>query len=274
MPALPDGSDAIFVHGILPRSGTNFLHELLCLHPDCGSTGPIYESWFLHFADSIDRFVESAYARWNPDWGIDASIKEQLWADLGAGLLAFLERALRTDPRNPPGARRLVNRTPQVTHLGHFFRLFPRARLVILVRDGRDLVESFVRSFGGEYEPVMRKWAGAARTVVEFDAQQRGGRSRIVRYEELCRALEPTLRELFGFLDLDPARYDFAAAARAPVLGSSTFRGGAAEPHWTPLAPTAEFKPLERSLDWPADRLALFESIAGEWARALGYSAR
>ena len=33
--------DTIFIQGILARSGTNFLHELLTAHPDCGSTGAL-----------------------------------------------------------------------------------------------------------------------------------------------------------------------------------------------------------------------------------------
>jgi hypothetical protein len=268
--------DTIFIQGILARSGTNHLHELLIAHPDCCSTGRLPENFFLLFADQLQRYVESVAGRWKPDWDLDPAAREELLEGLGDGLISFLDRQRQADPRNRGARYRMVARTPHVGNLHLFFKLFPSARLIVLVRDGRDLVESFVRSFKVEYEPVMRKWAEAAQTIIEFDRAHRGGpfQYTIVRYEDLVSALEPSLRGLLAFLGLDAARYDFTAAAAAPVIGSSTFRGGAPDVHWDPVPKTADFNPLDRSREWPADRTAQFNSIAGDYLLHFGYSPR
>ena len=42
-------ANPIFILGITPRSGTNFLQDILCFHPDCGA-GPVREYFLLHYA--------------------------------------------------------------------------------------------------------------------------------------------------------------------------------------------------------------------------------
>ena len=263
--------DAIFIQGILARSGTNFLYELLALHPDVAPSGPVQENFFLLASDRLEAYVDATMARWKPEWGIAPDSRERLWESIGDGLIAFLERDAR-----PDGARwRLLARTPHVHNLHNFARLWPKARLVILVRDGRDLVESFARSFNTEREPIMQRWADGAREIVEFErAFADRARFTIVRYEDLHANTEAELRKLLAFLALDPARYDFSRALAAPVIGSSTFTGGRGGVHWDPVAKTDEFKPLERSADWPPALLAEFERVAGEYARRFGYKTR
>ena len=75
------------------------------------------------------------------------------------------------------------------------FQLFPQARLLILVRDGRSVVESTVKSFGTSYELSMQRWAEAARIILEFQKnnQNKSGNFLIVRYEDLLDNLEKEL---------------------------------------------------------------------------------
>ena len=274
--AMALAKDTIFIQGILARSGTNYLHELLLLHPDCCTTGPVQENFFLLSADHLGRYADAVAERWKPEWQLDASIKASLLEGLGDGLIAFLDRQRQLDPRNRGARYRMVARTPHVGNLPWTFRLFPRARLIVLVRDGRDLVESFVRSFAADYPTVMQQWADAAKIIVDFERAHHGSGARylIVRYEDLVTSTEAELRRVLGFLGLDAERYDFAAASAAPVIGSSTFRGGAPALHWAPVAKTADFNPLARALDWPADRNAQFNSLAGDYLAHFGYSPR
>ena len=263
----PRCADPIFIHGILPRSGTNFLSDLLRLHPDCArAREPVDEDLFLAHSDHLVRFVHDVSAAWDPMWGSFADISEQLFAHLGDGLLSFL----RVDPN-----RRLVTKSPSVARLHRFFTFFPTARLLILVRDGRSVVHSATRSLTADwdFERSCRKWADAARTIANFQ-QSESGRSdrwRIVRYEDLVEDTEGQLRSILEFLALDVHRYDFEAARQLPVRGSSTFGRQDGKTHWRPVAKNDTFAPTERWRSWPADQMRRFEWLAGKEQVALGY---
>ena len=63
-------ADPIFIHGILPRSGTNFLWDLLLLHPDCcRGREPVNEDLFLDQSDHLVAFSDAVRAIWDPRWG-------------------------------------------------------------------------------------------------------------------------------------------------------------------------------------------------------------
>lgn len=75
-----------------------------------------------------------------------------------------------------------------IFHAGFRLRLFPRAYLLILVRDRRAVVESKVRTTNGDFESAVRQWAEAAGTIVRFDETTRGSGFRylIVKYDFTC----------------------------------------------------------------------------------------
>jgi protein-tyrosine sulfotransferase len=259
--------DPIFVLGIMPRSGTNYLHDLLCLHPDCAAARePIHEDLFLQHADHLLAFVSAVRGAWDPAWGeFDDAVPGQLQAALGDGLISFLWE---------DGDRRLVTKSPSVRNLRFFFTLFPRARLLILVRDGRSAVQSSMATFGWDFDTAAHLWAEGAEEVRRFDRANRGlGLPyRVVRYEDLVDDLEPALLEILAFLDLDPNCFDFASARHLPVRGSSAFFGpGRTMVNWDPVARSAAFAPKERWRDWDPALLQRFEWIAGDQLRYFGY---
>lgn len=257
----------IFVHGILPRSGTNFLWDLLLLHPDCAAPrAPVREDLFLAHSDPLAAFVRQVRASWDPAWGtFDAGIEAQLAAGIGDGLLSFL-----TSDRG----RRLVTKSPSVAGLPRFFDFFPDARLVILVRDGRAVAQSAMRTFGWSFERAAHEWRDAADIIQRFeeDQQPRDAQWRRVRYEDLVDAPEAQLRPLLDFLQLDPSRYDFAAARRLPVRGSSVFGRRAEGVHWDAIAKDESFRPTERWHDWTVPQTQRFDWIAGARLAYFGYA--
>lgn len=256
----------IFIHGITPRSGTNFLSGLLRAHPDCGAPSPVWEDNLLVHAEHLERYVEAVTNSWLPEWGSISELKSELWSGLGTGLVGFL--AARSAPR------RVVTKTPRVLQLSHFPSLFPQASLLILVRDGRSVVESSVRSFDSFRDHAIHGWAQGAKIVREFDLAEREGplRYRIVHYENLVENLEPTLRGILSFLDLDADRYDFIKAQDHPVVGSSTMRKKSSDSiHWEGARADADFNPLERYAHWSRWNHARFNWVAADGLRALGY---
>jgi protein-tyrosine sulfotransferase len=257
----------IFVHGIAPRSGTNHLLNLLCVHPDCAPPSPIWEDHLLTHVPHLDAYVEAVTGSWDPGWEGSAELGATLLEALGDGITRFL--ADRAD------APRVVTKTPRVDNLARFGALFPRACLLILLRDGRAVVESGSRTFGWFRDAAIHDWADAARDIVDFDAAERGGalRYRVVRYEELVARPEKCLQEILGFLGLDVARYDFERAASLPVRGSSTFGRSAGDRiHWDGAERGADFDPIGRFRHWSRWQHARFNWIAGDALRELGYT--
>ena len=263
-------SAPIFIQGILPRCGTNLLFNLLRLHPDCEVPDPVWEDFSLETADMLVDYARTTYELWarNPNWGVYEALEGEFLRSLGGGVLSFLRA-------HAPG-RRLVTKTPSVKNLDAFFDLFPDAYLLIVVRDGRDVVESSARSFGWDRDEVTRKWAEAARTILTFDRAHGGAgvRHTIVRYEDLSQDMEGTLSPVLDFVGLDVAAYDFDAARNLPVYGSSTFRGGANQVHWEPVARTRDFKPVRRWAGWDRRQHERFNATAGDLLPAFGYEPR
>jgi hypothetical protein len=260
-------ADSIFIHGILPRSGTNFLWDLLLLHPECApAIDPVREDLFLEHSDHLVAFTEAVRASWDPRWGdFPPELPDRLHAALGQGLVSFL----RTDAE-----RRLVSKSPSVLNLDRFFTFFPDACLLLLVRDGRSVAQSCMDTFGWEFERAARSWADAADEIVRFRETHahRRGQWCLVRYEDLVDDLEAEMLRVLGFVGLDPTAYDFDAARDLPVRGSSVHRGpDPSSVHWNPVPKDATFAPKDRWRSWSPDVMERFAWIAGEQMAALDY---
>jgi hypothetical protein len=259
-------ADPVFIHGVLGRSGTNFLWNLLLLHPDCGrAREPVNEDMFLEHSDHLVRFVENVRSSWDPIWGtFGPDLPDRLYEGLGEGLVAFLWSDRE---------RRLVSKSPTVTHLDRFFSFFPWARLLVLVRDGRSVVQSAMDTFGWDFDRACRAWADGAHAIHRFQQSSvRPDRWRMVRYEDLIDNMEGELRGIFEFLRLDATRYDFEAARNLPVRGSSAFGRRGDVVHWDAVAKDQSFAPKERWRSWSPAQLERFHWLAGDQLVRFGYA--
>lgn len=260
-------ADPIFILGIMPRSGTNYLRNLICLHPACApSRTPISEDFFLEPSDLLLAYTWQVRKRWDPMWGVfDDELMRRFSESLGDGLISFLWK---------DRGRRLVAKTPSVQHIERFFTLFPRARLLILVRDGRSVVQSCMSTFGWEFDRAARNWASAADEIHRFLETERPQTERylLVRYEDLLDDLKRTMLEILRFTQLDDEAFDLRAASELPVRGSSSYFGsGRDSVHWEPVARGPDFDPKERWRSWSPDLHERFEWIAGGQLRYFGY---
>jgi|SRR5579864_1335368 len=280
----------IFILGIAPRCGTNYLHDLIRMHPDCDSGSSVLEEDHLVAnARLLMKYVDGVSRRWNRALGANELQFEKaaLAKGLGQGLMTFLRDQLERRKQlagNKGGAgslRRLVTKTPSVKNLELFSRLFPESPLLILVRDGRSVVESSAKTFNHPHGYAAREWARAARIILDFQSQNPGSKHLLVRYEDLYCNLETELRRIFAYLKLDPASYDYSAAANLPVRGSSTFRGQptsyhvswvAEGIHWQPVQKPQSFNPVERWAGWTRAKHERFNWLAGEPLERFGYA--
>ncbi len=254
----------IFVLGMLQRTGTNHLWDLFGLHPDTELLVPVFEDHLLRCSDPLVSYVAEVERFWSPEWDVPASEAADLLAALGDGILSWVQG---------DSDRRVVTKMPSVERAERFFDLFPGCPLVLLIRDGRSVCESGVKSFGWSYERAFRRWAAAADIVLEvLNRFSDDPRVVLVRYEDLVDDEAAAMRRLCAAVGLDAERYPYELIEALPVRGSSTLRTQAgSEIHWTPIERTSSFDPRRRFAEWDEHRHRRFAEVAGAQQRALGY---
>jgi len=278
-----DDMNYVFVLGIMPRSGTHYLRNLLCLHPECVESA-LPEDGLVARSNILMNYVTANYQGWEYVGDLpEIEANELLAEELGQGVLSFLKKArCRAIERNvlPPamhglkqGAKYMIAKTPLVNNLKNFFSLFPKEKLLVLVRDGRSIVESNNVSFGVNREEAIREWATAARHIFnmkkKWDAE--GRQFLIVKYEELYQNTDREMKNILTFLGLDADKYDFDKALNVPVVGSSVFKRNGGEVHWNPVEKTSEFNPINRSAGWTRWQHERFNWLAENELTLFGY---
>lgn len=256
----------ILILGMYHRSGTNFLWDLLQCHEGIEAS-PISEDYVVFEADRLTRFAEAVSRQWSSAWGIDPEEeRRRLVRSLGWGIKRFFAETVK------PG-KRAVLKTPTVANVDLVFEVFPAAQVLLLVRDGRDVVESSLRSFGGGFERTLQRWKRNAHRIVRFLDSPTADESRylLVRYEDLWRRTEREMRRILRFLGEDVYLYDYERALSLPVRGSSTYRGRRQRLHWEPVPRSGDFQPIGRWSEWGMFRRQRFRWVAGEELRRLGY---
>jgi hypothetical protein len=262
-PAVASTPAPVFIGGA-QRSGTTLLRVMLDSHPAIAA-GPE-----LHLAAALAsrrrapwrRLSEqlAAYPWWStvatPAPTRDPAAQREL---VEALMRAYLERT---------GKRRWVEKTPSnVFHFVYLRRLYPEARFVHCVRDGRDAVCSLLGTtwFRPRWRPralaATLKWLLAVR-IGRASARRLAGAYLEVRYESLVDDPERTLRAVLEFVG---ESWDDA------VLGFH------AHPHdWTDGGQQVT-RPISSSSvgrwqrDMPRRQQLLFRLLAGRTLARLGY---
>lgn len=168
---------------------------------------------------------------------------------------------------------RYADKTPMhVLHLRRLGRMFPEARFVHVVRDGRDVAVSYRSVDWGPrtVEAAAIRWRRNVRRGRRDGERLGPGRYREVRYEDLVADPASVLPELCHFLDLpwDEEMLHHHDRA-ADVIASTRFP----DAHRRVLLPaTPGLRDWRREMTG-AD-VARFESIAGGLLAELGYEVR
>jgi len=271
-------SEPFFIVGA-HRSGTTLLRFMLNSHPR------LYlppESEFIPalFGGAPERPLSRAAARrrlrrifrlrFAREWMGGPPTLEDLLPGVDAVMPAQLIDALYTAYCRLHGAERWGDKTPTYTsHMDLLGRLFPDARFVHLVRDGRDVALSVLATWGDRVHVDLvfaaRTWVRRVGDARRSAAAVDGTRYLELRYEDLVS---------------DPAR-ELRAVSR--FLGE-TFHPDMLEPHRMARRSVADGSfhdavrhPVssERVARWrsamSARDLRIFEALAGATLRELGY---
>jgi len=258
------------------RSGTTLLRVVLDRSPGIAIPD---ESFFVpllarRHRGSVDaaRFLDDlSRIPTIRDWGLGtADVAPRVRDGMSAGeAIAAVYEAYAAKAGKP----RWGDKTPMyMRHLSLLEGLFPQARYVHLIRDGRDAGLSFLEMPEGTF---TRTWAHP-RTLAEFACLwrtevssaralgRRVGSSRYheVRYERLVATPEEVVRTICSFAEIpfEPGMLDYVGAADV-----------AEKPHQRRLRqpPTTGLRSWRH--DSPADDVRSFEAVAGDLLAELGY---
>lgn len=256
---------ALFIHGIMPRTGTVYVGELLRLHPDLhGLPRQLWELPLVQLSDHVLK-LQRAFVRIY-DQNADKMGESDFLGIFGAGMLEYLQAA------TPPGKRMLI-KVPSVQYLHYFPVMYPGQHLLVLVRDGRDVVQSTVRTWPQILFPfACRRWRRAAEMVAGYDADHRDQTSGywLARFEDAMLDPEGFVREACRRFRLDVTRYPFDRIASIDVRGSSQLKQQG-KVTWSPKARPPGFSPIGYWPGWSRGRKRTFKRIAGQALMTLGY---
>ena len=293
----PPDPPAPFVVGV-GRSGTTLLRMMLDAHPQLAIPPET------HF---VPRLIGAAEAwRVTPERLLDVVVNDphRRWGDFGISEEEYLER-LREIPRvnqadpvraffrlyaEKVGKQRWGDKTPgYLSRMRRIKRTLPEARLVHVIRDGRDVALSWNRRLaqreGKEPVPVERlaqRWRRQI-TGAREDASAIGDYIE-VHYEHLVLATEPTLRRVCEFIELpwEPVMLSYHERAEErlqemardmPAADGRPARPG--EERLRAHALTTEPPKRERVYSWreemPEPDRGAFQRVAGDLLAELGY---
>jgi Sulfotransferase family len=264
------------------RSGTTLLRAIFDSHPDLAVPDevsfvirlarPHYAlryGWPVRYDAARGATLITANASWRR-WGLPVAASRAALADPPPASFPAAVRRAYGQWAASAGKARYADKTPMhVSHLPRLARMFPEARFVHLVRDGRDVALSY-RSVGWGPATVTdaallwRRRVAAGRRAGHRIGP---GRYREVRYEDLVAEPERVVRELCAFLDLawDDALLRYPARA-GEVIAATRFPSAHDRLR---LPPTPGLRDWRRDMD-PAD-VAAFEAVAGRELAAHGY---
>jgi hypothetical protein len=261
----------VFILSPSPRCGTNFLSRILSLDPRFQIPNFLWEDHVLLHSGLLKEYVYRTSFRWEEESNND-KYRKRLLRHLGDGILSFLRENIDED-------KQLLCKTPRAISISDFFLLFPDAKLLVLVRDGRDVTESAVKTWPNRifaFERSAHTWATGSRLIINFmsgaNSELRGHSWELVKYEDLIQNLGPTVANILRFVGIDPNTFDISRIQSMSLYGSSVHHGEKEKVHWDAVEKPKDFKPVGRWEAWSPWKKMIFPIIAGRELKALGYA--
>ncbi len=268
------------------RSGNTLLRALLLGHsrvsipPESYVLGGLalewdrvcYRDW-----DALVRFVLNEFEHQHDfeTWGTDLSPLSGPLRELEPGqrsLARIIDSVYRHYAGEKfPSADVWGDKTPLTTERVFLIdRVFPGARYIHILRDGRDAVSSAVKAglYEGSVEAACRQWLLRVRTAREFGRTIAATRFMELRYEDLVSDPRASVEAVCGFLGLDFQEEMMEHDRAYARMGDATAHGHHAKVG-EPVTTGSIGKWKERLT---AEQAVFVERTIGEELARIGYS--
>lgn len=211
-------NEVLFIHGILQRSGTNLLNQILLLNPNAIQPNlKIRENWFIHYSDSLYTYANHLFQVWSdPQWEGNSYSEIEFYSAIGDALITYISKGIPD-----LSDKALLSKTPSVQHLKRNFQMFPSSKIIIITRDPRDVAASAFKSWKRPVRQTIYDWNVAAKTIAEFEMFTPPDRYFLLRYEDLISNRVETVRKCLHFLGFAEDGYPWHVLDKLPVFGSS-----------------------------------------------------
>ncbi|MFP6639939.1 MAG: sulfotransferase, partial [Myxococcota bacterium] len=260
-----DRVPGVFILGS-PRSGTSIFSWAVAAHPGFETSAESDFLLTLFGGARLHGSYKSAYDRPDVGWlkKMEVGYREfAAFAGLGIEYL-YLDRY---------AGRRWVDATPSYTSMAEELRLlFPAARFLHILRDGRAVVNSmcssgFPVSWANDFAKACQTWSHYA-TRGRALAEAHPDRVLEVRYESLIADPAGEMERTFRFLGEDPCEDSVTLISTQRI--NSSYGNVDGDDIRKPKDPgTAPLRPWE---DWNEGQRETFRETAGPVMEAMGYA--
>jgi hypothetical protein len=221
--------EKVFIIGN-PRSGTSLFRLMLNAHPqiisppECG----FLHWWFAKYKDwnelsntsnQIDVFINDLKSSKKiEDWNLDFEKLKKKIIDLKPKNYAHLGEIVYLLFAEQKGKKPLIiadKNNYYIKHTSELNEIWPTAKYILLVRDGRDVACSYLNIeklvTNSPYKPILsndistiaREWVENNQKSIDFINTLNSDRSIVVRYEDVVANPELFLTKVCHFLGVD-----------------------------------------------------------------------
>lgn len=255
----------IYIIGQTERTGTNFLFKLLLEHEDIIKSNHPGEDRLLMEISKLNEYINLTSSKWSEKWkGMNKDKYSSLLLNtMTDSLLNYLTPLNSTN-------KYIITKSPSTIGISYFLKFFPQFKPIILIRDGRNVVESLVQSFNYTYSQAMYQWAESGERILQ-ELSKNEKHYLVLRYESLYSNPAVEINKILSFVNLSNNRYDFDKINEIPVIGSSQSTLEKGKVDWDVVINKNKFNPNERYKNWNFITRMKYNRICSKVAKKFNY---
>jgi hypothetical protein len=207
---------------MMPRSGTNWVYDILKTSEFTCDIGPVWEDNILNHTAGVKKLAKSIAGSWDPKWEtrqikLDVNMTQlQLEERIEKGIEAFIFDSIRKESVQKTPAWVLL-KSPNAWETIPPRYLLSHNKCIILVRHPIALIQSGMKSFGWNLFGACFRYNAAAKSILQL--RNSSQTIHYVKFEELGEDLNTLQHNLFQYLKIPIPEIDLNSL---PVRGQSS----------------------------------------------------